>query len=83
MEATLSAADNVPLIGDLALSLQSQPRAPYVVSRNQVTSYCPQNVITHAGTNAMQFTLASSDQWMDPKSVIIAFDMENKGAYRP
>ena len=79
MEATLSAADNVPLIGELALSLQSQPRAPYVVSRNQVTSYCPQNVITHAGTNVMQFTLASSDQWMDPKSVIIAFDIENKG----
>ena len=27
----------------------------------------------------MQFTLASSDQWMDPKSMIIAFDIENKG----
>ena len=27
----------------------------------------------------MQFTLASSDQWMDPRSVIIAFGIENKG----
>ena len=80
MEATLSAADNVPLIGELALSLQSQPRAPYVVSRNQVTSYCPQNVSQHDGTNVMQFTLASSDQWLDPKSMIIAFDIEDTGA---
>ena len=67
MEATLSQADNVPLIGELALNLQAHPRAPYVVSRNQVTSYCPQNVITHQGTNVLQFSLASSDQWLDPK----------------
>ena len=79
MEATLSAADNVPLIGELALSLQSQPRAPYVVSRNQVTSYCPQTVITHNGTNVLQFQLSSSDQWCDPKSMIISFDIENTG----
>ena len=80
MEATLSTADNVPLIGELALNLQANPRAPYVVSRNQVTSYCPQNVITHTGTNVMQFKLASSDQWRDPKSVIIAFDIKNTAA---
>ena len=79
MEATLSQADNIPLIGELALSLQSHPRAPYVVSRNQVTPYCPQNVITHQGTNVMQFTIASSDQWCDPRSVIIAFDIQNTG----
>ena len=80
MEATLSQAENVPLIGELALNLQSNPRAPYVVSRNQVTSYCPQNVITHTGTNVMQFTIASSDQWLDPKSVILAFEIQNRGA---
>ena len=79
MEATLSQADNVPLIGELALNLQAHPRAPYVVSRNQVTSYCPQSVITHSGTSVMQFNLASSDQWCDPKSMIIAFDIQNKG----
>ena len=28
----------------------------------------------------MQFTLASSDQWMDPKSMIIAFDIRYTGA---
>ena len=80
MEATLSQAESVPLLGELALNLQANPRAPYVVSRNQVTSYCPQNVITHTGTAIMQFTLASSDQWMDPKSMIIAFDIRNTGA---
>ena len=79
MEATLSQADNIPLIGELALNLQRHPRAPYVVSRNQVTSYCPQNVLTHVGTNVMQFTIASSDQWLDPKSVVLAFDIQNTG----
>ena len=28
----------------------------------------------------MQFTLASSDQWLDPKSVVIAFDIKNTSA---
>ena len=77
MEANICQADSVPLLGELSLSLQSQPRAPYVASRAQVTSYCPQNVITHSGTSVAQFTIASSDQWCDPKSVCIAFTIRN------
>ena len=57
MEATLSQADNVPLIGELALNLQAHPRAPYVVSRIQVTSYCPQ-MSSHMQAQ-MCFSLAS------------------------
>ena len=79
MEATLSQAENVSLIGELSLSLNSNPRSPYVASRSQVTSYCPQNVITHQGTNVMQFVIADSLSWCDPKSVCIAFDIRNTG----
>ena len=80
MEATLSQADNIPLIGELSLSLNSNPRAPFVASRSQVTSYCPQNIITHQGTNVCQFVIADSLAWCDPKSVVIAFDIRNTGA---
>ena len=79
MEATLSQAQNVPLIGELSLNLEANPRAPYAASRANVTSFCPQNVITHAGTNVMQFTIADSIVWCDPKSVVIAFDIRNTG----
>ena len=79
MEATLSQAENVPLIGELSLSLQSNPRAPYVVSRNQVTSYCQQNVITHNGTDVLQFNISDSLAWRDPKSLAVACDITNTG----
>ena len=79
MEATLSQAENVPLIGELSLSLQSNPCAPYVVSRNQVTSYCQQNVITHNGTDVLQINISDSLAWCDPKSVAIACDITNTG----
>ena len=69
MEATLSQADNIPLIGQLSLSLQANPRAPYVASRAQVTSYCPVQIIAHNSTNVMQFVIADSLAWCDPKSV--------------
>ena len=80
MEATLSQAENVPLIGELALSLASNPRAPHVASRNQVTSYCQQNVIQHQGTNVLTFNLADSISWCDPKSVAIAFTIKNNNS---
>ena len=79
MEATLSEAQNTPLLGELSLSLQASPRAPFVSSRANVTSWCPQNVITHSGTNVMQVSIASSGHWLDPKSMIIAFDIQNTG----
>ena len=78
MEATLSQADNVPLIGPLALNL-NEARAPYIVSNNQVTSFCPQNIVTHNGTNVLELSFSSSDQWMDPRSLILAVDIENTG----
>ena len=53
MESTLSTADNVPLIGELALNL-NDARAPYIISNNQTTSYCPQNIVTHNGTNVLE-----------------------------
>ena len=80
MESTLSQASNIPLIGELSLNLEANPHAPYVASRANVTSYCPQNIITHQGTNVMQFTIADSLAWCDPKSVVIAFDIRNTGA---
>ena len=79
MEATLSQTDNIPLIGELNLSLHANPRSPYVTNRAQVTSYCPQNLITHNGTNVMQFTIADSLAWCDPKSVAISYIIHNTG----
>ena len=63
MEATLSQASNVPLIGELALNLEAQPRAPYVSGRANITGCCPQDVITRKGTIVMQFTIADSLAW--------------------
>ena len=83
MEATLSSAENVPLIGELSLSLAANPRAPYVASRAQVTSYCQQNIIAHNSSNVLQFSLADSIAWLDPKSVVIAFDIVNTSAVGP
>ena len=79
----MSQADNVPLVGELALSLASTPRAPYIASRNQVTAYCQQNVIHHQGTNVLTFNLADSQAWCDPKSVAIAFDIRNVNGDQP
>ena len=76
MEAVLSTSDNTPLIGPLSLNL-NDARAPYIISNNQTTSYCPQNIVTHNGTNVLELNFASSDTWMDPASLIIAFDIEN------
>ena len=82
MEATLSQSDNTPLIGPLSLNL-NDARAPYIISNNQVTSFCPQNIITHNGTNALELKFASSGQWMDGRSLIIAFDIENTDQAQP
>ena len=79
MEATLSQADNIPLIGQLSLSLQANPRAPYVASRAQVTSSCPVQIIAHNSTNVMQFVIADSLAWCDPKSVAISYIIHNTG----
>ena len=82
MEATLSQSDNTPLIGPLSLNL-NDARAPYIISNNQVTSFCPQNVVRHDGTNVLELNFASSDQWMDGRSLIIAFDIENLDQAHP
>ena len=82
MEATLSTADNTPLIGPLSLNL-NDARAPYIISNNQTTSFCPQYIVTHNGTNVLELNFASSDTWMDPASLIIAFDIENTDQVNP
>ena len=82
MEATLSTADNVPLIGELSLNL-NDARAPYIISNNQTTSYCPQNICTHNGTNVLELNFSSSDTWMSPSSSIICFDIENTDLAHP
>ena len=82
MEATLSQSDNTPLIGPLSLNL-NDARAPYIISNNQVTSFRLQNVVRHDGTNVLELKFASSDQWMDGRSLIIAFDIENTDQAHP
>ena len=82
MESTLSQSDNTPLIGPLSLNL-NDARAPYIISNNQVTSFCPQNIVTHNGTNVLELNFASSGQWMDGRSLIIAFDIENLDQAHP
>ena len=67
MEATLSQCSSVNLIGELVLTIAGIPRANYILARNNITSYCPQNVINHVGTNVMQFVLADSSIWLDPQ----------------
>ena len=83
MEATISMSDNIPLIGELAMSLQSSERAPYVASRNQVTSYSQANTITHQGTNVLSLSIADSLSWCEPRSVTISFDIKNTSATGP
>ena len=82
MESTLSTADNTPLIGPLSLNL-NDAHAPYIISNNQTTSYCPQNIVTHNGTNVLELNFSSSDTWMDPSSIIIAFGIENTDQVNP
>ena len=82
MEATLSSADNAPLIGPLALNLDDA-RAPHIISNTQTTSFCPQNIATHNGTNVLELNFSSSDQWVDGSSFIIAFDIENTDQNHP
>ena len=48
-------------------------------NRAHVTSYCPQNVLTHNGTNVAQFVIADSLAWCDPRSVAISFIIHNTG----
>ena len=80
MEATVSQADSVQLIGELALTLQANPKAPDVTNKTAVSSFCLQNIITHNGTNVMQFTIADSLAWCDPKSVAVSFIINNTAA---
>ena len=82
MEATLSQSDNTPLIGPLSLNL-NDARAPYMISNNQVTSFCPQNEIKHNGSNVLELSFASIDQWVDWRSLIIAFDVETEAKLNP
>ena len=82
MEATLSTADNTPLIGPLALNLDDA-RAPYIISNTQTTSFCPQNICIHNGTNVVELNFSSSDQWMDGSSLVIAVDIENTDQVHP
>ena len=82
MEATLSTADNAPLVGPLALNLDDA-WAPYIISNTQTTSFCPQNICTHNGTNVLELNFSSSDQWMDGSSLVIAFDIENTDPIHP
>ena len=64
MEATLSTADNTPLIGPLALNLDDA-RAPYIISNTQTTSFCPQNIVTHNGTNVLELNFRQATSgWM-------------------
>ena len=50
MEAPLAESDIIPLIGELSLSLQSNPRAPYVVSRTHTESHCAQKCCITPGS---------------------------------
>ena len=82
MEATLSTADNTPLLGELSLNL-NDARAPYIISNNQTTTYCPHNQVTHNGTNILELNFSSSDTWMDPASLILSFDITNTDQVHP
>ena len=76
MEATLSTADNTPLIGPLSLNL-NDARAPYIISNNQTTSYCPLQVVRADSSNVLELNFVSSDTWLDPASLVISFVIEN------
>ena len=82
MEATLSTADNTPLIGPLSLNL-NDARAPYIISNNQTTSYCPLQVVRADSSNVLELNFVSSDTWLDPASLVICFDIENLDQANP
>ena len=82
MEATLSTADNTPLIGPLSLNL-NDARAPYIISNNQTSSFCPLQVVRADSSNVLELNFVSSDTWLDPASLVICFDIENLDQVHP
>ena len=82
MEATLSTADNTPLIGPLALNL-NEARAPYVISNSLATSFCPLQVVRYDSSNVLELNFVSSDTWMDGSSLVICFTIENLDQVNP
>ena len=77
MEAILATAnqEQVPLLGELSMSLA--PGAPFVIERNLSTTYCASPGASYGTANTFSVQIASSNQWMDPLSHMITFNVVN------
>ena len=81
LEATTNAIEDY-LIDSISFKLQ--PGASYVTDRRSV-SYFPSGSNIYrpvAGTKVIKITL-TGDQWLDPSTVQLQFDLENENAAQP
>ena len=81
LEATTNAIEDY-LIDSISFKLQ--PGASYVTDRRSV-SYFPSGSNIYrpvAGTKVIKITL-TGDQWLDPSTVQLQFDLENENTTQP
>ena len=77
MEALLSANEDV-LIPPLSLGLKDG--ASYIQNRRSATIFSSVNQASPQGVQSIKFNISSSQEWCDPQSVIISFDVCNDDA---
>ena len=78
MEALL--ASNGPqsdvLVGPLKYGLD--PQGSYVTSRRQSTTFSNVNVANPESVRVITINCGSASEWMDPKTVLLSFNIKNK-----
>ena len=81
MEPALATTSDVPLLGEISLSVA--PTAPYVSSRNLSTVYCATPSCSYQTCNVINLQIGSATQWMDPLTHQITMNVINEEAGIP
>ena len=81
MEPVLATASDVPLLGEISLSVA--PTAPYVSSRNLATTYCATPSCSYQTCNVINLQIGSATQWMDPLTHQVTMNVINEEAGIP
>lgn len=80
MEALLSANDDF-LVDPLSLTLKKG--ATYIVNRRSATFFSSVNSASYRGVQTVKFAISSQNEWADPESMILSFDVVNDDADKP
>lgn len=84
MEAILASADNAQapqLPGNLNYSLD--PQGTFITARNEVQSFALVQHASPSGVKQITINLASPNSFLDPKSVLLSFNLRNDDAANP